>query len=292
MRELISFKSKSNLKLNYLIDGILIQSFLQILLIAFTHKGLFPDLNSPYYQGIVGIAIIVNLFVFILVLLNIKRLKTAAIQETMIAQQKKYLDNLGKLVETIQQQKHDFINHLQVIAGLTELNDVEELRKYVKEITAEVKPQFQFISLKRLELKSLLFVKAGIAKDKNIDFNIQVSDDFEDFPLCKIEGVNLLGNLINNAFTAALKDSKPKVFVHLDKEEKDGKNFYIIKVQNNGTTIPQNLGDKIFAKGYSTNNTDGLGLYIVKSIVDKYNGEISYTSSEENGTVFTIRIPT
>ncbi|SHK23269.1 Histidine kinase-, DNA gyrase B-, and HSP90-like ATPase [Anaerobranca californiensis DSM 14826] len=272
-------------------NGILIQSFLQIVLIAFSHKKLFPELNFQYIQGILGVAIIVNLSIFILVLLNLKRLKAAAIQEAMIAEQKTHLDNLGKLVETIQQQKHDFINHLQVIAGLIELNDIEELKKYVKDIAAEVKPQFQFISLKRLELKSLLFVKGGIAKDKNIDFNIKVNDDFEDFPLCKIEGVNLLGNLINNAFIAALCDNKPKVFVYLGVQENEGKKNYIIKVHNNGSTIPANLGDIVFTKGYSTNKTDGLGLYIVKSIVDIYNGEINYTSSKENGTEFIVKIP-
>jgi sensor histidine kinase regulating citrate/malate metabolism len=292
VRELTSFKPNSNLKLNYLINGILIQSFIQILLIAFTHKGLFPNLDFPYYQGILGIAIIVNLFVFILVLLNIKGLKTAAIQETIIAEQKEHLDNLGKLTETIQQQKHDFINHLQVISGFLELNDIDELKKYVQDITSEVKPQFQFICLKRLELKSLLFVKAGIAKENNINFNIHVSDDFDNFPLCKIEGVNLLGNLINNAFTAALKDDNPKVSVHLDIEELGKKIVYVIKVRNNGDTISSNLGDRVFTKGYSTNNTDGLGLYIVKSIVDKYKGEISYTSNKEKGTEFTVKIPT
>lgn len=278
-------RKKYRLPLTYLINGILVQSFVQIFLIALSHDGLFPEFS--YSNKWIAIALIVNMFVFILVLLNIQKLREAENQDIVIEQQKENLDNMGKLVETILQQKHDFANHLQVISGFSQLNRFDELKKYAKEITSEIKPQFQLVALDRIELKSLLFVKAGEAKEKGIAFDFDIKDDFEAFPLCQINAVNMLGNLINNAFAASLDSPSPAVSINLSKEEK----HYIIKVRNNGKTIPPYVGDAIFIKGYSTRKGGGLGLYIVKGLVDKYNGQVKYISNPEFGTEFIVKIP-
>lgn len=281
----MNWNLKPAIKLTHLINLILIQSFIQILLIALSHDGIFPD--SHFSDRWIGLALIINMLVFIMVILNIQRLKGAEAQEAVIKQQKESLNSMGKLVETILQQKHDFANHLQVISGLSQLNNYDELKRYVQEITNEVKPQFQFIALSRVELKSLLFIKAGLAKEQHISFDISVEDDFEDFPLCQIAAVNLIGNLINNAFAASLKSSRPKVSITLRMKGE----FYIIKVTNNGKTIPPTMGDSIFDKGYTTKKGGGLGLHIVKNLVDRFNGQISYTSNAQYGTEFTVKIP-
>lgn len=281
----MNWKAKPSIKLTHLINLLLIQSFLQILLICLSHNGLFPE--SYNTDRWIGAALISNMMIFIFVIINIERLKEAETQAAVIKQQKESLSNIGKLAETILQQKHDFANHLQVISGLSQLNNYDDLKRYVTEITNEVKPQFQFIAISRVELMSLLFIKAGMAKEQNITFNVDVEDDFEDFPLCQIGAVNLIGNLINNAFSASLESSSPKISLTLTME---GEN-YIVKVRNNGKTIPPDIGDTIFDKGYSTRNGGGLGLYIVKSLVNKFNGQISYISNPEFGTEFIVKIP-
>lgn len=281
-------ETKSSLKVTFLINGVLIQSFLQILLITMNHNGLFADIAFVMNDRMVVVSLLVNMVVFVLVLLNIKKLRKVANQEFVIEKQKENLDNLGKLVETIQQQKHDFINHLQVINGFSDLGNYDELNKYVKEITNEVRPQFQLMQISRLEIKSLLLVKAGVAKENKIDFMMAIEDDFEAFPLCKIQAVNLLGNLIDNAFKAASKGDKPFVKLYLGFEN----GFNVIRVFNNGDYIPQGLGEEIFLKGYTTKKgSNGLGLYIIKSIVSEYGGSIIYNSKPETGTEFIIRVP-
>jgi len=67
-----------------------------------------------------------------------------------------------------------------------------------------------------------------------------------------------------------------------------------IEVKDNGTGINQELLDKIFEAFYTTKTTgkgQGLGLSIVKSIVDIYGGFISVKSEVGEGTAFMIFFP-
>jgi PAS domain S-box-containing protein len=72
----------------------------------------------------------------------------------------------------------------------------------------------------------------------------------------------------------------------------------VVSVADNGCGIPQNQQEKIFTKFFRADNarkehTDGtgLGLYIVKSILDHADGEVWFSSKENEGTVFYIAIP-
>jgi signal transduction histidine kinase len=69
-------------------------------------------------------------------------------------------------------------------------------------------------------------------------------------------------------------------------------------VRNQGAPIPANKLASIFEPlQRATADVDkmgrsvGLGLYIVRSIVDAHGGSVSVTSSEAEGTVFTVRLP-
>ncbi len=71
-----------------------------------------------------------------------------------------------------------------------------------------------------------------------------------------------------------------------------------ITVQDDGIGIPQNEQSKIFARFYRATNTakstssgSGLGLYIVRAIVQQHGGDIAFESSEGKGTKFIVRLP-
>jgi signal transduction histidine kinase len=72
----------------------------------------------------------------------------------------------------------------------------------------------------------------------------------------------------------------------------------LITVSDTGYGIPQGQKDKIFTKLFRADNVrakdtegTGLGLYIVKAIVDQAGGSISFDSVEDKGTTFYIRLP-
>jgi signal transduction histidine kinase len=68
--------------------------------------------------------------------------------------------------------------------------------------------------------------------------------------------------------------------------------FAEISVADNGIGIPAEFREKIFEPKFTTKTSGmGLGLGMVKNIVETYNGSISFTSKLGNGTVFTVKLP-
>ncbi|MCW0884018.1 sensor histidine kinase [Clostridioides difficile] len=96
-------------------------------------------------------------------------------------------------------------------------------------------------------------------------------------------------NLIYNALTFTPFDGK--IILSMDKE--DG--FAIIKVSDNGKGIPPENIPKVFDRFFTERDNNepkgqGLGLYIVKSIIREHSGEIFVDSELGKGTVFTIKL--
>ncbi|PJE39985.1 MAG: PAS domain-containing sensor histidine kinase [Flavobacterium sp.] len=99
----------------------------------------------------------------------------------------------------------------------------------------------------------------------------------------------LFQNLISNAI---IHNNKEKGEVVIDFTEDE--NCYTFSVQDNGPGIPKKFRNKIFQlfESYSSDNkSTGIGLSIVKKIVEKYNGKIWIESEKEIGTTFYIKMP-
>jgi light-regulated signal transduction histidine kinase (bacteriophytochrome) len=97
----------------------------------------------------------------------------------------------------------------------------------------------------------------------------------------------LFQNLISNAVNY---NDKPSGFVHIYCEETP--DDYIFSIEDNGPGIAKKNQEKIFKIFQSLETTDkstGLGLSIVKKIVETYNGEIWIESKMDKGTTFFIK---
>lgn len=95
-------------------------------------------------------------------------------------------------------------------------------------------------------------------------------------------------NLFNNAVQAIPAIQKGQVSVSLST---DGKR-HRIEIKDNGTGIDEEKKQKIFSPNFTTKSGGmGLGLAMVKNIIDSIGGEISFTSEKSAGTTFIIEIP-
>lgn len=105
----------------------------------------------------------------------------------------------------------------------------------------------------------------------------------------KVKIQQLFQNLMSNAIRYCDKDQGLVIVNYTENT-----NFYTFSVKDNGIGIAEEYHDKIFKMFQSLNNhkeSTGIGLSIVKKIVDLYGGDIWLESKEEVGTAFYFTLP-
>ena len=98
----------------------------------------------------------------------------------------------------------------------------------------------------------------------------------------------ILNNIIKNAIESIPKDREKDINININAVDL----FWEIELKDNGIGIPENLHSKIFEPKFTTKNSGmGLGLAMVKNIIDDFSGKITFISKLEEGTTFYIKIP-
>ena len=121
-----------------------------------------------------------------------------------------------------------------------------------------------------------------------------------DEPLFRI----IINNIVVNAIHYTPEGGEIQVLCKtINKGQKFGKkilseNSFVVVISDTGYGIPEEAHDKLFTKFFRADNVrtklpdgTGLGLYIVKSILDRSGGFIWFTSRENEGSVFYVAIP-
>ncbi|NTU69558.1 PAS domain S-box protein [bacterium] len=191
------------------------------------------------------------------------------------------------------------------------LNDDQEL--YIKEIYKGNQRMVELVNallnVSRLELgtfaiepgpvniKDLISSLANEMNPMSQARRIKVSIDIaKGVPLTYNADKNLFRIIIQNFLSNAIKYTyeKGKIII---KVEKKGKNL-VFSVKDNGYGIPDNQKDKIFTKLFRADNVrqmdtegTGLGLYIIKQIVEACSGSVGFISKENKGTTFFASLP-
>lgn len=100
--------------------------------------------------------------------------------------------------------------------------------------------------------------------------------------------LRVFNNLIRNAIQAIPEQKQGKIDIRMSREKKS----YIVAIQDNGTGISDELKEKIFSPNFTTKNGGmGLGLALVKNIVEGSSGKIWFESTVDQGTTFFIQLP-
>jgi len=100
--------------------------------------------------------------------------------------------------------------------------------------------------------------------------------------------IRVVTNLVKNGIQAIPKEQEPKIVVQVLDLEKDVQ----INISDNGKGISKENLDKIFEPKFTTKSSGmGLGLAMVKNIVETYKGTITFVTKENTGTTFTVLFP-
>ncbi|MBE7171697.1 MAG: PAS domain-containing protein [Williamsia sp.] len=106
----------------------------------------------------------------------------------------------------------------------------------------------------------------------------------------------LFQNLLSNALKYSKPDVLPQIAITAEKVEREGRQFHLIKVQDNGIGFDQKYEEKIFKMfarlhGKSEYGGTGVGLSIVKKVVENHHGFITAEGRPEEGAVFSVYLP-
>lgn len=200
------------------------------------------------------------------------------------------LHNLEQLNATLRSQRHDYLNHFQVIYGLLELQEYEEAKKYLTPVFKDIMKVSRALKTSEPAVNALLQVKMGAAEQAGIDFYPEIKSELKALPIEAWNLCKILSNLIDNSMEAlaeAVQEEK-KIELDISEDEKS----YCFLVRNNGPMIPFDMQKEIFRMGVSGKKEEGhgMGLFIVSEIVKEASGTMSL-SSEPDNTCFTVILP-
>lgn len=200
------------------------------------------------------------------------------------------LHNLEQLNATLRSQRHDYLNHFQVIYGLMELNEYEEAKKYLEPVFKDIMKVSRALKTSEPAVNALLQVKMGAAEQAGIDFYPEIKSELKKLPIEAWNLCKILSNLIDNSMEALAEAAQEEKKIELDISEDE--RSYCFRVKNNGPMIPEESQKEIFRMGVSGKKGEGhgMGLFIVSKIVNEASGTMALFS-EADSTSFTVTLP-
>ena len=107
----------------------------------------------------------------------------------------------------------------------------------------------------------------------------------------QIQIKQVMTNLISNAL-AAMVESKAKPYLAISTDVSKDRNWYMLRVADSGGGIPPADRDRVFEPYFTTKKKGtGLGLPIVKKIIDDHGGLLRIKESSWGGTLIEIQLP-
>jgi signal transduction histidine kinase len=141
---------------------------------------------------------------------------------------------------------------------------------------------------------------------KEVDLDRVIRSEINHFPDADIEyegdsstvyGDDLLGEIFTNLIGNSLKFGGPATHIKIMATEKTDEGSVLVQVEDNGPGIPDELKKVIFyrfQRNHITSSGKGLGLYIVKTLIERYGGEIwvedSHQGIHEQGVRFSFTL--
>jgi nitrogen fixation/metabolism regulation signal transduction histidine kinase len=205
---------------------------------------------------------------------------------------------------------HDLMNTINGITGVTNLfgkGDTDEQQMYISYLTLLLHSLTEQIQSHRVltmaennkyrgeqqELSSLDFLVNDMAKYKQQaeveEKEIRIAEHSENHSF--VSDKTLLSRGLGNMFKNALEAEPAGAVIEVGVRKDD--NGYICFWVHNDSVISEYNKLKVFSRSFSTKGSNrGLGTYSMKFLTEKYlKGVISFTSNQNEGTVFTVKIP-
>ena len=194
---------------------------------------------------------------------------------------------MDTLNHALRAQRHDFLNHLQVVYSLLEMREYAEATDYLDKVYGEIRALSTVLRTQSTAVNALIRVKAQACAERGVALRLDIRSPLESLPIPSWEMCRVLGNLLDNAMDAVADAPEPSVTLGVTENLQS----YVFTVENNGSHIPASLAESIFEAGVSTKGEGrGMGLSIVRRTLAAYGGDVAFESGDGR-TRFTATVP-
>lgn len=201
------------------------------------------------------------------------------------------LQTVNQQMETLnfklRAQRHDFLNHLQVVYSLMEMDEYQEATDYLERVYTQLHAVSKVLRTGVTAFNALLQVKSAAAEERGVKLELDIRSTLDGLVMPSWELCCVMGNLLDNAMDAAAQDKAPSVSLRITESLRS----FELTLRNNGAVIPPALGDSVFEAGVTTKGDGhGMGLSIVRQRLNEYGGDIALEAGEKE-TAFTLVLP-
>lgn len=203
--------------------------------------------------------------------------------------------------------RHDIRNELQIITAYVEelenrfenaeneyISTIREHSLDAVELTEEARELTEAVLRTEedripISLRTTLVSQIESIRSKYTEVNIEMDGSIPDR---RVMADDLIGSLFRNILENAVRHNDEDVpEITIFASVRNG--YVVVRIKDNGPGIPDQEKDEIFAEGVKGRESSGsgLGLYLVRSLVEQYDGAISVEDNSPKGAVFDVKLP-
>lgn len=209
----------------------------------------------------------------------------------LVAMQSQLDSNLS-ITDTLRAQTHEFANQLHTISGLVQLEEYDEVRALVGDLSRRRSELTDYV-VKRIgdtALAALLVAKSAVADEAGVALTLTEDSALDALPTdLSADLITIVGNLVDNAVDACRAVASPAVSVRLAQDDR-----IRLEVRDNGPGIPHDLREQVFMRGFSTKpgalGGRGLGLSLVRLLCTRLGGTVDI-DRDGRTTVLSVTLP-
>ncbi|WGI16925.1 PAS domain-containing sensor histidine kinase [Methanonatronarchaeum sp. AMET-Sl] len=175
-----------------------------------------------------------------------------------------YIDLLQEKLKNPGKTEQNYLNKVK-----TSIEDTKKLIKKIQDIEGVKKEEVGPTKIQPVIWESIKQYENNL-EENNITLNKNISD-------CTVKAGPLLKEVFKNLITNSIKHAECN---EIKIKTTTQKNKCKITYQDNGKGIPNQLKEKVFEKGVSSQGGSGLGLYLCKKIINRYDGEIELKNNK------------
>lgn len=212
---------------------------------------------------------------------------------TELSSLEKELGTTRATTDTLRAQTHEFANQLHTISGLLQLEEYDEVLRFVDGVRQNRTQLYDEVTT-RVEdttVAALLIAKASLAAERGVSLELDPGSRVQrvDEDLSR-DLTTVVGNLVDNALDAVANTRDGRVLVCLT--EDDGQVEVIVRDSGQGVAV-DNV-DRVFTQGYTTKRDSagdgrGFGLALTRLVCRRRGGDV--TVHNDSGAVFTAGLP-